>query len=68
MGVKILDKPEIKIQNIVASADLGRVLNLRRSGIGLGLRILNMNPSNSPACLQDVQPKVVMYCSALANR
>src|SRR5659263_773125 len=48
MGIQIVDKPEIKIQNIVASANLGRVLNLNAVAIGLGLEHIEYEPEQFP--------------------
>ncbi len=61
MGVQVLDKPEIKIQNIVASADLGRVLNLNAVAIGLGLENVEYEPEQFPGLVYRMSsPKVVM--------
>jgi len=61
MGIQILDKPEIKIQNIVASADLGRVLNLNAIAIGLGLENIEYEPEQFPGLVYRLSsPKVVM--------
>ena len=37
IGVEVKGKPEIKVQNIVASADIGSILNLNAIAVGLGL-------------------------------
>jgi transcription initiation factor TFIID TATA-box-binding protein len=61
MGTQIMDKPEIKIQNIVASADLGRVLNLNAIAIGLGLENIEYEPEQFPGLVYRLSsPKVVM--------
>jgi len=62
MGTQILDKPEIKIQkNIVASANLGRVLNLNAIAIGLGLENVEYEPEQFPGLVYRMAtPKVVM--------
>ncbi|HEX7574999.1 MAG TPA: TATA-box-binding protein [Candidatus Methanoperedens sp.] len=61
MGTEIMDKPEIKIQNIVASADLGRVLNLNAIAIGLGLENVEYEPEQFPGLVYRMSsPKVVM--------
>ena len=61
MGTKIVDKPEIKIQNIVASANLGRVLNLNAIAIGLGLENVEYEPEQFPGLVYRMSsPKVVM--------
>jgi len=39
IGIDVKGTPEIKVQNIVASADLHSVLNLNAIAIGLGWRI-----------------------------
>ena len=61
MGIQIMDKPEIKIQNIVASANLGRVLNLNAIAIGLGLENVEYEPEQFPGLVYRMSsPKVVM--------
>ena len=61
MGIQILDKPEIKIQNIVASANLGRVLNLNAVAIGLGLENIEYEPEQFPGLVYRMSsPKVVL--------
>jgi transcription initiation factor TFIID TATA-box-binding protein len=61
IGTNILDKPEIKIQNIVASANLGRVLNLNAVAIGLGLENIEYEPEQFPGLVYRMSsPKVVM--------
>jgi len=61
MGVEIPKKPEITIQNIVASADLGRVLNLNAIAIGLGLENIEYEPEQFPA-LYIVFPRLKWSC------
>ncbi len=61
MGIHITKKPEITIQNIVASADLGRVLNLNAIAIGLGLENIEYEPEQFPGLVYRLSnPKVVM--------
>ncbi|MCE8423393.1 MAG: TATA-box-binding protein [Candidatus Methanoperedens sp.] len=61
MGIDIPDKPEIVIQNIVASADLGTVLNLNAIAIGLGLENIEYEPEQFPGLVYRLSvPKVVM--------
>ncbi len=61
MGIRITKKPEITIQNIVASADLGRVLNLNAIAIGLGLENIEYEPEQFPGLVYRLSnPKVVM--------
>ena len=61
MGTQILDKPEIKIQNIVASAYLKRVLNLNAVAIGLGLENIEYEPEQFPGLVYRMSsPKVVL--------
>src|SRR5665811_2409790 len=61
MGTQIIGKPEIKIQNIVASANLGRVLNLNAIAIGLGLENIEYEPEQFPGLVYRLSsPKVVM--------
>ena len=61
MGILIVEKPEIKIQNIVASANLGRVLNLNAVAIGLGLENIEYEPEQFPGLVYRMSsPKVVL--------
>jgi transcription initiation factor TFIID TATA-box-binding protein len=61
MGVTITKKPDITIQNIVASADLGTVLNLNAIAIGLGLENIEYEPEQFPGLVYRLAvPKVVM--------
>jgi len=61
MGIDIPKKPEITIQNIVASADLHTVLNLNAIAIGLGLENIEYEPEQFPGLVYRLSvPKVVM--------
>ncbi len=61
MGIDIPKKPDITIQNIVASADLGTVLNLNAIAIGLGLENIEYEPEQFPGLVYRLsEPKVVM--------
>lgn len=61
MGVEVIDRPEITVQNIVASADLGTVLNLNAIAIGLGLENIEYEPEQFPGLVYRLsEPKVVM--------
>src|SRR5271157_6611045 len=48
VGIKVMPNPEITVQNIVASADLGSVLNLNAIAIGLGLENIEYEPEQFP--------------------
>jgi len=61
IGIDIPEHPEISIQNIVASADLGTVLNLNAIAIGLGLENIEYEPEQFPGLVYRLsEPKVVM--------
>ncbi len=61
MGIDIPKKPDITIQNIVASADLQTVLNLNAIAIGLGLENIEYEPEQFPGLVYRLStPKVVM--------
>ncbi len=61
IGIVITKKPKITIQNIVASADLGRVLNLNAIAIGLGLENIEYEPEQFPGLVyRFASPKVVI--------
>jgi transcription initiation factor TFIID TATA-box-binding protein len=59
-GISVLKRPEILVQNIVASADLGCVLNLNTIAITLGLDRVEYEPEQFPGLVYRIeQPKVV---------
>ncbi len=61
LDIEIKEMPEITIQNIVASADLGTVLNLNAIAIGLGLENIEYEPEQFPGLVYRLsEPKVVM--------
>jgi TATA-box binding protein (TBP), component of TFIID and TFIIIB len=54
-------KPEIHVQNIVASADLKTNLNLNAVALGLGLENIEYEPEQFPGLVYRIkQPKVVV--------
>jgi transcription initiation factor TFIID TATA-box-binding protein len=58
---KINLKPEIHVQNIVASADLKTRLNLNAVALGLGLENIEYEPEQFPGLVYRIkQPKVVV--------
>lgn len=60
-GVEIAERPEITVQNIVASADLGRPLDLNSIAIGLGLENVEYEPEQFPGLVFRLdEPKVVL--------
>jgi len=60
-GVKVNRNPEITVQNIVASSDLGAALNLNAIGIGLGLEKVEYEPEQFPGLVYRMtDPKVVV--------
>jgi len=61
MNIEVMDNPNIIVQNIVASADLGTVLNLNAIAIGLGLENIEYEPEQFPGLVYRLsEPKVVM--------
>jgi transcription initiation factor TFIID TATA-box-binding protein len=61
IGIKVMPNPEITVQNIVASADLGSVLNLNAIAIGLGLENIEYEPEQFPGLVYRLdRPKVVV--------
>lgn len=55
------EKPEISIQNIVASSDLQTILNLNAIAVGLGLENIEYEPEIFPGLVYRVEkPKVVI--------
>jgi len=60
-GVSVTKKPEIIVQNIVASADLGSVINLNAIAISLSLEKVEYEPEQFPGLVYRVdKPKVVV--------
>ena len=61
VGIKVMPNPDITVQNIVASADLGSVLNLNAIAIGLGLENIEYEPEQFPGLVYRLDvPKVVV--------
>jgi len=61
IGIDVKGTPEIKVQNIVASADLHSTLNLNAIAIGLGLENIEYEPEQFPGLVYRVSdPKVVV--------
>jgi len=60
-GMPVNHKPEIIVQNIVASADLGCVINLNAVAISLSLEKVEYEPEQFPGLVYRLdKPKVVM--------
>jgi transcription initiation factor TFIID TATA-box-binding protein len=60
-GVPITETPEIVVQNIVASADLGQEINLNAIAISLGLERVEYEPEQFPGLVYRLDvPKVVV--------
>jgi transcription initiation factor TFIID TATA-box-binding protein len=61
LGVQVTDSPDIEIQNIVSSADLGHTLNLNAIAIGLGLENIEYEPEQFPGLVYRLDdPSVVV--------
>ncbi|ATW88218.1 TATA binding protein of transcription factor TFIID [Halohasta litchfieldiae] len=61
LGIPITDSPEITVQNIVSSADLGYDLNLNALAIGLGLEDVEYEPEQFPGLVYRMEdPEVVI--------
>jgi transcription initiation factor TFIID TATA-box-binding protein len=61
IGIDIKGTPEIKVQNIVASADLHSTLNLNAIATGLGLENIEYEPEQFPGLVYRLsEPKVVV--------
>ncbi|UHQ95108.1 TATA-box-binding protein [Haloterrigena alkaliphila] len=60
LQIQVEDDPEIVVQNIVSSADLGRNLNLNAIAIGLGLENIEYEPEQFPGLVYRLDdPEVV---------
>lgn len=61
LGIKVNNSFELKIQNIVASAELGQVLNLNAVVMGLGMENTEYEPEQFPGLVYRMDvPKVVI--------
>ena len=61
IGVPVTRKPEITVQNIVATADLGCVINLNAIAVSLSLEKVEYEPEQFPGLVYRMDtPKVVM--------
>ena len=61
LGVKVYKNPEITVQNMVATADLGGELNLTETAMALGLENIEYEPEQFPGMVYRIrEPKVVM--------
>ena len=61
IGIDVKGTPEIKVQNIVASADLHSVLNLNAIALGLGMENVEYEPEQFPGLVYRLsEPKVVV--------
>lgn len=61
LGIPVIEEPEVKVQNIVASADLGTELNLNAIAIGLGLENVEYEPEQFPGLVYRLRdPRVVV--------
>ncbi len=61
LGVETVESPNIEVQNIVSSADLGHTLNLNAIAIGLGLEHVEYEPEQFPGLVYRLdEPSVVV--------
>ncbi|MEM4472960.1 MAG: TATA-box-binding protein [Archaeoglobaceae archaeon] len=61
INIPVIDEPEVKVQNIVASADLGTELNLNAIAVGLGLENVEYEPEQFPGLVYRLDnPRVVV--------
>jgi len=61
LGIGVSSDPEITVQNVVASADLGERLNLNAISIGLGLENIEYEPEQFPGLVYRLdEPSVVV--------
>jgi len=60
LGIQVAEDPEIIVQNIVSSGDLGHTLNLNAIAIGLGLENIEYEPEQFPGLVYRLdEPSVV---------
>ncbi|GAA0464774.1 TATA-box-binding protein (plasmid) [Halococcus dombrowskii] len=61
LGIDVGDNPDIEVQNIVTSGDLGETLNLNAIAIGLGLEDVEYEPEQFPGLVHRLdEPDVVV--------
>ncbi len=61
LNIPVFLEPDVKVQNIVASADLGVDLNLNAIAIGLGLENIEYEPEQFPGLVYRLnKPRVVV--------
>ncbi|MDF1557755.1 MAG: TATA-box-binding protein [ANME-2 cluster archaeon] len=61
LGMEVIADPQITIQNIVASADLGTNLNLNAIAVGLGFENIEYEPEQFPGLVYRIKsPKIVV--------
>jgi transcription initiation factor TFIID TATA-box-binding protein len=61
LGIPVEESPEITVQNIVTSGDLGAMLNLSAIAIGLGLETVEYEPEQFPGLIYRLdEPDVVV--------
>ncbi|MET1124010.1 MAG: TATA-box-binding protein [Archaeoglobaceae archaeon] len=61
IGIDVIDDPDVRVQNIVASADLGVDLNLNAIAVGLGLENIEYEPEQFPGLVYRLDdPRVVV--------
>jgi transcription initiation factor TFIID TATA-box-binding protein len=61
LSIPVEDDPEVTVQNIVSSADLGHTLNLNALAIGLGLEDVEYEPEQFPGLVYRMdEPDVVI--------
>ena len=60
-GIRVYKRPDIEIQNIVASANLGKKLNLNEIALSWGLENVEYEPEQFPGLVYRMEdPKVVI--------
>ncbi|WP_435079925.1 TATA-box-binding protein [Halococcus sp. AFM35] len=60
LGIEVAESPDIEVQNIVSSGDLGETLNLNAIAIGLGLEDVEYEPEQFPGLVYRLdEPDVV---------
>ena len=61
LGITVSETPEVTVQNLVSSADLGKPLHLNAIAIGLGLEHIEYEPEQFPGLIYRLDdPQVVL--------
>ena len=67
-GISVQKDPDTKVHNIVATANLGRILNLNSVAVGLGLENIEYEPEQFPGLVYRLKDKKVVVLIFTSGR